>query len=316
MTGFILVDGNSLGHAMHNGTTLHVGTFETQAVFGFVKAIRDLIVRMPDRRLVVLWDGKAEWRYAIHPEYKGNRKARTPEQAAKSAAYKAQVPFIQASLERLCIEQKLNYKVEADDLAGYLTPKLAAKGPVLLVTGDGDWKQLIGPNVTWHDPRHDLTVTEANFFDNTGYKTPGSFLDGKCLTGDTSDNIPGVGGIGEQKAPEFIAEFGSVAGFLAIVDEGTYEPRARKSAKAKSLHPEQFLASPEGRQVYERNLKLMNLLEAPHPSPEHQHVFRREFSSEGFKAICSRLAFISIIRDFNNFVRPFAERAGEYAKAA
>lgn len=137
MGGFILVDGNAVGHTMHNGTTLTAGTFQTQAIFGFVKAIRELYCNFPDRRLVVLWDGKAQWRYDLYPDYKSNRGHEDdPTAAAHRAAYKAQVPLIQASLERLGVEQKLNYFAEADDLAGYLTPRLAASNPVLLVTGD------------------------------------------------------------------------------------------------------------------------------------------------------------------------------------
>lgn len=307
MTGFIIVDANSLGHAFHNSTKLTVGDFQTQAIFGVVKAVRELMTSMPDRRLLVLWDGRAEWRKEIYPDYKGNRKAVTAEQAKDKEAYKKQVPILQAALERLGVEQKLNYGAEADDLAGFLVPRVVASGHhVLLQTGDRDWLQMVGPKVVWNDPRSEgRTVTHDIFIEKTGYSDPTAFLDGKAIQGDSSDNIEGIPGIGETTAANLLAEFGSVQRFLSMVDAGTYTPKKRKSKSATSKHPEEVLASPEGRAIYERNIKLMDLLKVPAPDPAKMHKFNRFFDPDGFKAICTKLAFISILKDFNNFVRPF-----------
>lgn len=311
LTGFILVDCNSLGHAFHNSAKLTVGDFQTQAIFGVVKAVRELMTSMPDRRLIVLWDGRAEWRKAIYPDYKGNRKPLTAEQAKDKEAYKKQVPILQAALERLGVEQKLNYGAEADDLAGFLVPRLVAGGcHVLLVTGDRDWLQMVGPKVVWNDPRSGgHTVTHDVFLEKTGFSDPVAFLDGKAIQGDTSDNIEGIAGIGEKTAADLLAEFGGVQRFLSMVDTGAYTPKKRKSKKAVSKHPEEVLASPEGRAIYERNIKLMDLLRVPVPDPVKMHKFNQSFDPEGFRVICTRLAFISILKDFNNFVRPFGQRA-------
>lgn len=312
MTGFIIVDANSLGHAFHNSTKLTVGDFQTQAIFGVVKAIRELVTSMPDRRLLVLWDGRADWRREIYPDYKGNRKPVTAEQAKDKEAYKKQVPILQAALERLGVEQKLNYGAEADDLAGFLVPRLVGYDHhILLQTGDRDWLQMVGPRVVWNDPRSEgRTVTHEIFLEKTGYTDPQAFLDGKAIQGDTSDNIEGIPGIGEKTAADLIAEFGSVQRFLSMVDAGAYTPKKRKSKNATSKHPEEVLASPEGRAIYERNIKLMDLLMVPVPDGDKMHNFNTSYDPDGFRTICTKLAFISILKDFDNFVRPFKQRAG------
>jgi 5'-3' exonuclease len=297
MNGFIIVDGNSLGHAHHRSTKLTVGNFETQAIFGFVKAIRNLKLAHPNRHMIVLWDGKAKFRYDLMPDYKANRKAMTAEEKVAKDAYKAQVPYIQGILAALGVDQRLNFDLEADDLAGYITPTLAAAKPVLLVTGDGDWLQMVGHNVTWHDPRYEgRTVTEENFFHYTGYHTPAAFLQGKALRGDSSDNISGVGGVGEVGAAELLAEWGSMGKFYAAVKDGSYVPKGKKLTK---------LATEESRDIFLRNLKLMNLLKAPKPDKAMEKSFPTNFNSEVVLKAFQKLSFISILKDFANFISVF-----------
>ena len=68
-----LIDGNSVGHAAHRATKLRSGDMETQAVFGMLRSIRDMKVERPNFEPIVLWDGRAQWRFDLHPEYKSNR---------------------------------------------------------------------------------------------------------------------------------------------------------------------------------------------------------------------------------------------------
>jgi DNA polymerase-1 len=297
MNGFILVDGNSLGYAHHHSTKLTVGRFQTQAIFGFLKSIRNLKATYPDRHMIVLWDGRAKFRYDLMPTYKAGRESVSPVEKADKDAYKAQVPFIQMFLSKLNVSQALNEELEADDLAGYFAPRLAEKQPVLLVSGDQDWLQMVGPNVTWHDPRKEgITVSEENFFEFTGYHTPQAFLQGKALRGDSSDDIPGVGGIGEVGAAELLAEWGSMAKFFAAVKDGSHKPKAKKHQK---------LASDDSKAIFLRNLKLMNLLQAPTPNKELARDFKPVFDTQTVMTLCQKLAFISILKDFNNFVSVF-----------
>ncbi len=303
--GLLIIDGNSLGHAAHNATKLTVGEMQTQAIFGMVKSVKLLAENYPGWNMVVLWDGKAHWRLDLHSEYKGNRKAKDEKQEAHKQAYKDQSPFVRKALQLLGIRQMLVTSLEADDMAGVLTRR--ATGNVVLVSGDRDWLQLVRPNVVWFDPIRNYKVGMGNFTEFTGYFSPREFLEGKALMGDTSDNIPGVGGIGEKGAPEFMAQFKSVENFLKQVDDGSFVPK-------KKAH--QNLASPEGRAAFDRNLRLMNLLDAPNPNKEDMQVTQPAYSEANFRVLCEKLAFMSILRDFDNFMAGFRDMQGHLPKAA
>lgn len=297
MSGNLIVDGNSIGHANHNATKLTVGEMETQAIFGVVKSLHALAKNHRGWNTVVLWDGKAQWRKEICPDYKENRKATDEKQAAHKESYKKQSPFIRKALQLMGVRQMLVTSAEADDMAGLMTKRLASAGQrVKLITGDKDWLQMVQSGVIWFDPIRDRECNMSNFFEFTGYRTPEQFLDGKALMGDSSDNISGVGGIGEKGAPEFVAEFGSVAAFFRQVDSGLFVPKKKAHIR---------LASPEGRAVFERNRKVMNLLDVPTPPKEDVSVIAPAFNKEAFRTLCQKLAFHSILREFDAFLEPF-----------
>lgn len=298
MSKTIIIDGNSIGYAAHYATKLTAGGMETQAIFGFVKTMRQIRQDYPDHKPMVLWDGRAQWRFDMHPDYKSNRDD-DPKKVKTKEAYAAQRPYIARALTHLGVRQMTVKTHEADDMAGYLVASLTQKpeNEIVLISGDGDWIQLVRPNVTWRDMRDDSkVVTIDNLMDKTGYPTPYAFLEGKCLQGDSSDCISGVGGIGEKGAPLFVAEFGSVRKFWQRCDSGEYAP------KKKSL---QRLASPEGRAIFGRNLRLMQLLKVSVPAREAVCVDQGRFNVSGFAELCEELAFLSILRNVEHFTNPF-----------
>jgi len=294
----LLVDGNSLMHANHHATALTVGGMQVQAIFGMLKSLRALMQQTPgEKELLVVWDGRAMFRMELLPEYKLNRVATDPAQQASKDAFKRQAPFVEKALSMLGIRQMRSPLLEADDLAGHLIPKLVACGYLItMVSGDKDWLQMVGPSVTWYDPIRNRRVDESNFLEFTGYFTPAGFVQGKALTGDNSDNISGVGGIGDKGAPLFIAEYGSVKEFLKRFDAGEFKklPAAR-----------QRLASPEGRAVFERNLKLMDWSLSRRPEPGEVISTPAVVDVAGFETLCQRLAFASILREFTPFLSAF-----------
>lgn len=307
MSTTILVDGNSVGYAEHYATKLKSGELETQAIFGFIQKARTWRTGYPTATPVVLWDGRAQWRFDLWPLYKSNRD-NDPKKLKFKEAYVAQRPYIARALQHLGVRQMTAASHEADDMAGYLTAKLKVKpeNRVILWTGDHDWIQLVDENVVWRDARDGTNyVTIKTLLDKTGYKTPMAFLEGKVLEGDTSDVIPGVGGLGEGTAPTFLAEWGSVHNFLKAVDAGTYTPAARKSKNAKTPHPEQNLASRAGRTTFLRNLKLMQLLSVKAPPPGDVKVINSKPNKDEFAKLAEELAFFSILRDLDNFFKPF-----------
>lgn len=312
----LLVDGNSIGHANHNGTVLTVGGptgMQVQAIYGFLRSMRALTNRYPGADILVLWDGRAQWRLDIYPAYKGNRES-DPTKAAHRAAYKAQTPFIEKSLELLGVKQARSPLLEADDLAKHIVESIsasnAAKPPeertrITLVTGDHDWMQLIRELVDWFSITGENTVTAADFFEKTGYMSTAEFVEGKCLQGDTSDNIPGIENVGEGTAQKFMAQWRNLDRFWAAVDAGTHTPAVRKSKTAKSLHPEQLIASPEGRAMLRMNRQLMDMRNCRKPEQGEMVIKAQAGSKAGFLTLCERLAFASILREQAMFLRSF-----------
>lgn len=299
MTKLRLVDANSVGRAAHAGVKLKAGSIQTQAIFNSIKGARAMLMAAPSFPILWTWDGHAQWRYDLLPEYKSKRND-TPEKLKDRAAYNEQKPHIIRALSALGIRQIMSEQDEADDLAGYFVSATKRKDPnaeIILTTGDEDWVQLIRDGVTWEDHR-DATkrINLHNLFDMTGYRTPYLFLEGKCLTGDSSDNVPGVGGLGEKRAPEFMAEFGSVRGFWNDVNSGKFVPRLKVHKR---------LASSDGKAAFARNLQLMQLIKPRPLKRELIHNYPAKFDRAEFLDICGEFAFLSILRDVDTFIRPF-----------
>lgn len=307
----LLIDGNSIAHANHNANVLSVGDFQTQAIFGFLKSLRHLKNKWPRAEIIVLWDGKAQWRMDLYPEYKGNRAPLDEKQAAHKLAFNRQTPFIEKALSMLGIKQVRSPLLEADDLAGFFVRSLSATCQITLVSGDRDWISLVGDNVLWFDPIRDRDVSIDTLLDRTGYVSTDAYVQGKALQGDNSDNIPGIQGLGEKGAALFLAQHGDVFEYLAKVDAGTLKPASRKSKTAASLHPEQILTSPEGRALFERNMKLMDLRQSRNPEQGEMRIDKGTPNPAGFIALCERLAFFSILRDRRQFLAAFDLKAPE-----
>jgi DNA polymerase I len=306
----VLIDGNSIAHANNNASTLTVGGIEVQAIFGYLKSIRALRQGLTgDVGLYNLWDGRAQFRLDLYPEYKGNRAALTPADELAKASFKRQQKLIEKALEYLGLPQFRCNHLEADDLADYFVKRLVAAGvEVTLLTGDKDWLQLVQPGVTWFDPIRSRKVDTSNFLEFTGYYTPAAFVQGKALQGDGSDNIPGIEGLGEKGSALFLAQWKSVANFIKAVDSGEHKVKERGKG-AKSLHPEQILASPEGRKLFARNVRLMSLAHAPRPAKEDLIVTAKPANVDLFLQFCERLAFRSILREKHAFLDTFGLKA-------
>lgn len=304
----LLVDGNSITHANHNASILTCGEMQTQAIFGVLKSLRALMASTPgnNKELIVLWDGKAQFRLDLYPQYKGNRAPLDAKQAAHRDAFRRQTPFLEKALSYLGVRQLRSPLLEADDLAGYFVPRLTAAGhQVTMVSGDKDWLQMINESATWFDPINGRRCDLDNFLDFTGYFSTKTFVQGKALQGDSSDNIPGIAGLGEKGASLFLATWKSVDAFFEAVDSKAHTPKARASKTATSLHPEQILASPEGRAIYERNLKLMDWKFSRQAEPGEIIITPNVVDVAKFEFLCERLSFVSILREFNSFLRAF-----------
>lgn len=190
----------------------------TSAVFGFVKFLRDIIMKETPHYLGVAFDPKGgNFRNELFPAYKANR-SETPEDIIIA------VPYIKRILEAMGIPCLEVPRYEADDVIGTLASKAAAAGyEVYMVTPDKDFGQLVRENVYIYKQRKSSDEIEIigcpELKEHYGIDDPRLIIDILALWGDASDNIPGVMGIGEKGAMKLVNEYGTVENILARVDE-------------------------------------------------------------------------------------------------
>ncbi len=217
----VLIDGHSiLNRAFYglpdltNGEGIH-----TNAVYGFLNIMFKILDEEKPDFLTVAFDVHAPtFRHKMYGEYKGTRKPMAEE-------LRQQVPLIKEMLKCMdvAIVEKEGY--EADDILGTISRMGEEAGmEVCVVSGDRDLLQLATEHVKIRIPKTKKTGTEIEDYYARDvlerYKvTPTEFIDVKALMGDTSDNIPGVPGIGEKTAVNIIAEYKSIENAYQHADE-------------------------------------------------------------------------------------------------
>ena len=209
MKKFLLIDGSSIFYrafyALPNLTAPN-GTL-TGAVFGFANIILKLIDEIhPAAAAIALDVGKKTFRNQLFDDYKGNRDQMPDELAT-------QFPLLDQFAAALGIKTVGVENFEADDVIGTLSAQASARNfETFIVTGDRDALQLISPTVKVILARNTTsnTVFDADkFIDEYGF-APDKLIDYKALRGDSSDNIPGVKGVGDKTAAKLIQRFGTV----------------------------------------------------------------------------------------------------------
>jgi DNA polymerase-1 len=312
----VMIDGNSVGRAANAATRLSANGHETQAIFGTMNTVRDMSLKFRGRPLV-LWDGLAQWRYDLYPEYKANRELDPNKQlkpyeiAAQKAkeSYRKQRPHIIEALRLLGVRQVIPKHDEADDAAGYLSKQMSDEGKkIVLVSRDHDWLQLVNENVNWYNPVEKELVTKRTFEEYTSYKHPSQFVAEKCLIGDSSDCITGVAGVGDKCAPLLIHHYGTMKNFFKEVESAGADwvaptPELRRYRK-KLI--EFGLNTNGGIDIYERNLKLMSLLNVQ--KPKSVEVIKSPFNNDEFVEFCHEFAFQSILRRYDDWIEPFKSK--------
>ena len=214
MEKLMILDGNSLAHrAFHALPLLSTTTGHyTNAVLGFTNMLQKIVRQERPDYVAVAFDKGKTFRHDDYEAYKAHRKA-TPEEL------RPQFPLIKRVLGAFNIPALEMAGYEADDLIGTVTRLASERGlEVLVVTGDRDMLQLVSKQVRALITRKGISeldcYAEENVIERYGLK-PEQIPDLKGLTGDTSDNIPGVPGIGEKTAVKLLQQYGSVEGCLA-----------------------------------------------------------------------------------------------------
>ncbi len=192
----------------------------THAVFGFMNILRRLIKDEKPKYLAVAFDMRGPvFRHDIYPEYKANRPP-MPEDLA------VQIPYIKELVRAMNISCYEMQGIEADDIIATVATVLSAKGHnVVVVSGDKDLLQLVDNHVVMLDPMKNKIMDSAAVEEKYNVK-PEQLLDCYSLMGDSSDNIPGVPGVGPKTAEKLINQHKTL--------EGVYEALAdMKKSKLK-----------------------------------------------------------------------------------
>ena len=226
----VLIDGHSILNRaffglpdLTNSQGLH-----TNAVYGFLNILFKILEEEKPNYLAVAFDVKAPtFRHKMYDAYKGTRKPMADE-------LRQQVPVMKDMLRAMGVTIVELPGFEADDLLGTIAAMGEARGmEVSVVSGDRDLLQLATEHVQIRIPKTKKTGTEIeNYYAKDVIErylvTPQEFIDVKALMGDTSDNIPGVPGIGEKTATALIEKYKSIEAVHAHAEE-VKPPRAGKN---------------------------------------------------------------------------------------
>ncbi|MDD6237404.1 MAG: DNA polymerase I [Clostridiales bacterium] len=222
----LIIDGNSIMNRSFYGVrplTTKSG-INTNAIFGFLNIMLKTMKEVSPDGVAVAFDLPAPtFRHKMYDGYKGTRKPSPDE-------LREQFPYIKALLRALGHTVIECEGYEADDIIGTLAKVCQANGDTAVIsTGDRDSLQLTDKNITVHlvKTKDNIDYTPEKIKEEYGLE-PDQLRDVKALMGDSSDNIPGVKGIGEKTALHYIQTFGSIENLYDNLDSGEIKPRARE----------------------------------------------------------------------------------------
>lgn len=216
MNKLVLIDGNSLINRAFYATpplSAKDGT-PTNAVYAFVNMLVRIIGDIKPQYILVAFDRKEPtFRHEMYADYKGTRKP-MPEDL------RPQIDLMKKVLDTMGISRYEQAGIEADDIIGSMAKRY--KGDTIIITGDKDSFQLVDETTSVYFTRRGITETEIysneNFKEKTGIE-PIQIIDLKSMMGDSSDNIPGIAGVGEKTALSLVEKYGSLENLYSHIDE-------------------------------------------------------------------------------------------------
>jgi DNA polymerase-1 len=214
-----LIDGNSLAYRAFFALPESIATADgrpTNAIYGFASMMAKILIDHSPKAVIVAWDKGWSGREKVYAEYKSQRKSRPD-------LLKEQWPALAPLAEAFGFRNVDVEGYEADDVIATLARQASeAEIPVMIVSGDRDVYQLVRDGIRVMTTSRG--VTDTKIYDRDGvierYGVPPELVtDFIGLKGDTSDNIPGVPGIGDKTAAQLLNQFGDLEGVLGSVDE-------------------------------------------------------------------------------------------------
>lgn len=286
MKKLLCIDGNSILNRSFYGIRLLTTKdgFPTNALYGLVNVVsRQLEDLQPDYAAIAYDLHAPTFRHKMYDAYKAGRHAMPDE-------LRAQMPVSRTFAEMLGLHILDREGYEADDILGTLAAMAEADPEeccAYLLTGDKDSLQLISPRVHVLLAGNNATTNmdETAFMEKYGVR-PDQFVDVKALMGDSSDNIPGVPGIGEKTALKLIAEYGSLDGIYETLESAKHTPSVRKKLEEgrESAYMSQSLA-----RIY-REVPLGLTLDDLRTKPMDRAAARELFLQYEFSGFLKRFA--------------------------
>lgn len=277
----LLLDLNNFAHRTRAGFTNDGSAF----LFKFIRNLRALVAEIAPTSLVIVKEGSPEHRYAIYPEYKGNRRVKQDDPEVEKKwhdimALKEQVDeAVSFCLKNLEVTVIKHAKCEADDLIATMAHGLAKEGKdVVVASNDKDFVMLLAEDQTGRVKVYDTgtkTYREKPAYNALVYK---------ALVGDKSDNIPGVPGFGPKKA--------------------------EKAASDPNFDPAQALSG-ESLTIYERNVKLLCFLQLDSNALRRIELMRGHFDPAALMIDFCMLGMESLAEEkaYNRMVDTFGALA-------
>ncbi|WP_316570935.1 DNA polymerase I [Neobacillus sp. YIM B06451] len=280
----VLIDGNSIAYRaffalplLNNDKGIH-----TNAVYGFTMMLmRILEDEKPTHMLVAFDAGKTTFRHATFSEYKGGRQKTPPELSE-------QFPFIRELLDAYQIPRYELENYEADDIIGTLSLEAEKEGfEVRVISGDKDLTQLSSDKTTVGITRKGITDIEEYTPEHIKEKyglEPWQIIDMKGLMGDSSDNIPGVPGVGEKTAIKLLKEYETLENLLQSTDKVSGQKLREKLEEFK----EQAVMSKELATITREAPVEVNLSEISYEGFDREKVLSI-FKELGFNSLLDKL---------------------------
>ncbi len=280
----LLLDGHSLAYraffALPTDLVTSSGTV-TNAVFGFTSMFAKVVGDERPDLIAVAFDapGGSTERFTLDPQYKAGRAA-TPD------LFRAQMPLIREVLDALEIQQLEIPGVEADDVIATLATQAGDQGiDVVIVTGDRDSFQLVrDPHIRVLYNKRGVSdyalYDEAGIVERTGGVTPTQWPDYAALRGDSSDNLPGVPGIGEKTAAKLINTYNDLETIFEHLDE---------------LPPKQRTNLGDARERVFTNRTMTILRRDVNCGVSIDELKQGNFDREAFRVLCNQLEFRTLL---------------------
>ncbi|MBX3035092.1 MAG: DNA polymerase I [Bdellovibrionaceae bacterium] len=241
------------------------------AVYGFLSMIGKLLKSEKPEYMLFAYDRKEpSFRKDMYTEYKAHR-AEMPEDLAK------QIPYIKRLADLLGIPALEVPGFEADDIIGAMTRLGRDKGfDVVIVSGDKDFGQLVGPGVVLYDTMKEVKYDSAGVKEKWGI-VPEHVIDYLALVGDSSDNIPGVAGIGPKGAVKLLEQFPSLEAIYENIDR----------VESKSVR-EKLIASKDNAFLSKKLVTIVTEMEIP---KEMEHYRLKPLQREELRGLLHELNF-------------------------